>query len=336
MDSMRLECGDAEELIKSIPDNSLHAVVTDPPYGIFALNQDWDKLLPSIEVWKQCFRSLRPGGFLLSFGHCRVYHQVGMQLESIGFQIRDCLCWIYATGAPRPYNIDKNIDKYLGVPLKIDEYPYEPVTEKAKPWKGFANILKTAWEPIILAQKPIEGTLVENVLKYKTGVLNIDACRIPFVDEADRKSLESFAGFASADHGDSRFFSVNSGGKKQANVHPLGRWPANLLWLDPMYADYDKYFMVPKPDRFEKGSYNEHTTVKPLRLMEHLIKLVTPKSSAIGEEVTVLDPYMGSGTTGAACKVLGRSFVGFEKDEVSFRTAKLTVARPRDFDIFER
>ncbi len=187
-----------------------------------------------------------------------------------------------------------------------------------------------------MVQKPLEGKYIDNVQKYNVGGLNIDECRIPYKDEKDKKTLESFGHFAGKNYGDDKYFSANSGNKKQCNVHPDGRWPANLVWLDPLFVDYDHIFMVPKPSRREKGEYNEHSTVKPVELMERLIRLVTPRPSIVGEEVVVLDPFTGSGTTGVAAGNLERTFIGFERDEKSFQVADRRIAeRTRDYpDMF--
>lgn len=330
---------DSTKLLEDVEPNSIHAVVTDPPYGLHLMGHGWDKVLPPQEIWDACFTALRPGGFILSFGHTRLYHRMALQLEDAGFTVKDCLCWGYATGNPRPHNADKAVDRFMGATVDLQQYPYEPVTEEAKPWKGFANTLKTSWEPIVLAQKPLEGTMAENLVKWKVGALNIDDCRIPYASEDDRKALESFMHFSEGDYGKEGYFSANTGGKKMVNVHPDGRWPGNLLWLDPMFADYDHIFMVPKPTKGEKRQYNEHDTVKPIWLMRRLVKLVTPKPSMVGEKVFVLDPFMGSGTTGIACKYLKRKFVGYELDKSSFETAQKRlsekVGKPGMVDIFE-
>ncbi len=296
------------------------------------MGNDWDKILPPQECWDNCFKVLRPGGFCLAFGHTRLYHRLGCQLEDAGFVVKDCLCWGYASAFPHSYNISLALDRAQGA-----ERDNEPVTDDAKQWDGWGTVLKTAWEPIILAQKPIEGSYIENILKWKVGAMNIDACRVPYASEEDRQSLESFVNFAGVDCGDERYVSFNQGGKKQVNVHPDGRWPANLLWLDPLFAVYDHIFMIPKPSKSEKRGYNEHDTVKPVRLMERLINLVSPRPSLLNEDVVILDPFMGSGTTGVACKRLGRKFIGYDKDKSSFDTARKRLAeRAGCFDIFER
>ncbi len=138
---------DSRKLLEDVKPNSVHAVVTDPPYSMNIMGREWDKILPPQEIWDACFEALRPGGFILSFGHARLYHRMALQLETAGFVIKDCLCWGYASGNPRPHNADKAVDKALGVDVDYQQYPYEPKTEEGKIWKGFANNLKTSWEP---------------------------------------------------------------------------------------------------------------------------------------------------------------------------------------------
>ncbi len=306
---------DSKLLREDIDSCTVHAVITDPPYGLHLMGHSWDKVLPPQEIWDRSFEVLRPGGFCIAFGHTRLYHRLGCQLEDAGFTIKDCLCWGYATNYPHSLNVSK----------------------AGSAWKGWGTVLKTGWEPIVLAQKPIEGRYIDNIQKYHVGALNIDECRIPYASEEDKKSLESFQNFADRDCGDSKYFSANEGGKKQVNVHPDGRWPANLLWLDPVFADYDHIFMIPKPSKTEKKEYNDHPSVKPVRLLERLIRLVTPKPSKTGTDVFVLDPFMGSGTTGVACNKMKRKFYGYENDEDCFSVAQKRLReKTGTFDIFER
>lgn len=327
---------DSSLLQEDIPDCSVHAVVTDPPYGMKIMNNTWDKVLPPTDVWKACFNVLLPGGFLVAFGHTRYYHRLACQIEDVGFVIKDCLCWCYATNFPHAVNAGVDLDEYCGYSRTTykDGVLTEGVTEDGKKWNGYGNLLKTGWEPILLAQKPLEGRIVDNILNHKCGVLNIDACRIPYASDEDVEKMRSFKNFKNQDCGDSRYFSANEGGKKQANIHPLGRFPANLMWLDPMYAKYDHIFMVPKPAKHEKRVYNSHDTVKPLRLMRHLVSLVTPNPEIVGSSVIVLDPYMGSGTTGVACSETGRKFIGYEIDKKSFKVAQKRIDEPCVADLF--
>lgn len=346
---MKLYNKDSGSIPEDVQPNSIHGVITDPPYGMNLMNLEWDKVLPPLHIWEACFNALKPGGYLLAFGHTRLYHRLALQLEQAGFVIRDCLCWAYATGFPHSYSIDKAIDKHFGAKREVvgrretisshnEAESWDvtaPASEEAKIWEGYGTQLKPAWEPIVLAQKPLDGNYVENILKWKTGALNIDACRIPYESEEDKRSLESFLNFSGKNHGKAEFFSANVGGKKQVNVHPSGRWPANVMWLDPLYADYDRFFIIPKPDKSEKRSYNIHDTVKPVRLMEHLVKLISPAPAKLGEKVNILDPFMGSGSTGKACIKLGRNFIGYEIDAEYFDIASRRLKEKKMVDIFE-
>lgn len=264
--------------------------------------------MPPQEIWNACYQVLRPGGFLLSFGHPRFYHRLALQLEQSGFIVKDCLCWQYATSFPRSYNVSKELKKK-------GDLSYTK-------WIGTGTVLKTSWEPIILVQKPIEKNIVNNLLAWETGVLNIDQCRIPYESEEDKKSLESFFNFAGEDHGDERYFSMNKGGQKQVNIHPDGRWPSNVLWTDTLDINYNRFFLIPKPSETEKRSYNDQDTVKPVELMVHLVKLITLNPDTTGITSTVLDSFMGSGSTGIACKMTNRNFIGYENNESAFRVAE--------------
>lgn len=323
-------------LAEDIESESVDSVVTDPPYAIHALGNSWDEVLPDQRIWDNCFRVLKPGSFLVSFGATRVYHRMAMQLETAGFEIVDCLAWLYASGFPRSLNISKKFDKVdSDSELSDVSGEYVPYTDNGKRWQGWGTVLKPAWEPIVLARKPFQGTYIDNLLKYQVGALNIDDCRIPYESEEDKKSLMSFLYFESKNFGDSRYFSMNTGNKKQVNVHPSGRWPANVLWLDPLFADYDKFFWVSKPGKKEKRDYNTHDTKKPVELMSRLITLVTPKPSVIGRSVSVLDPFMGSGTTGVAAKALNRYFYGYEINAEYFKIAQRRLEEKVEQEMFE-
>ena len=146
------------------------------------------------------------------------------------------MVWVYATGFPHGFDIGKAIAKKTGD------------TDAASIWAGWSTQLKPSWEAIVVAQKPLVGSYVDNVLKWNVGGINIDACRIPWESEEDMLSIESFRHFTEGDYGDPRYFSANTNGKKQVNANPLGRWPANLVYFDSLFpGTYDKFFMVPKP-----------------------------------------------------------------------------------------
>ena len=158
--NIHLYQGDCLEVMKSFPDNSVEAVVTDPPYGLSFMGKKWDYDVPSVEIWKEVLRVLKPGGHLLSFGGTRTYHRMAVNIEDAGFEIRDQIQWLYGSGFPKSLNVAK--------------------AGAGEAWEGWGTALKPANEPIVLARKPLEKglTVAENVLKWGTGGLNIGASRI--------------------------------------------------------------------------------------------------------------------------------------------------------------
>lgn len=299
-----------------LADQSVDALATDPPYGISYQNNYWDKDLPNRQIWADCWRVLKPGGFGLVFSSVRLMHRLMVDLEDSGFLIKDVLFWAYLNGMPKSREVSLGIDKALGVEsIPVGKYQYvqgykkggaehyhneteklkyAPASDLGKRYKGAGLSLKPAYEPIILVQRPLEKGLrvAQNIIKYGTGALNFEQTRIPY----------------SADEG-----------KVGHNPHPLGRVPANLVRTDSLEDGYDKFFMIPKV-RQQAEAFNEHPTVKPTELMQHLVKLVS------FEGQTVLDPFMGSGSTGVACADLGRDFVGFELDEAYFSICQQRLA----------
>src|SRR6266403_107897 len=196
------------------------SIVCDPPYGLEFMGKDWDKGVPGVAYWKEALRVLKPGGYLLAFGGTRTYHRMACAIEDAGFELRDCIMWIYGSGFPKSLNVSKMIDKAAGVKREvvgqivrgdvetaktsgvtmaaadanknnkaIFGYGVEditiPATDAAKKWDGWGTALKPAYEPIILARKPLEEkrTVARNVLRYGTGALNIDASRVPMSSE---------------------------------------------------------------------------------------------------------------------------------------------------------
>ena len=188
--------GDNIEVIRTLPENSIDSIVTDPPYGISFMNKKWDHDVPSVEFWKEIFRVLKPGGHVLSFGGTRTYHRMVVNMEYAGFEIRDLIMWIYGSGFPKSLNIGKEVDKKLGNKREVVGVekgagsntftdgvkglkPEYENTKGTSPYEGWGTGLKPANEPICLARKPIEEkTITDNVLKYGTGGINIDGCRI--------------------------------------------------------------------------------------------------------------------------------------------------------------
>lgn len=336
----KLILGDCQAILPYIPMNSIDSVVTDPPYGLNFMGQGWDNGVPGAEFWTEILRVLKPGGHLVSFGGTRTFHRLTSVIEDSGFEIRDCLMWLYGQGFPKSHNIAK-------------------ADSKAVDWDGWGTALKPGWEPIILARKPIEGTVVENILKYNTGGLNIDACRVsgepsPSVkrrkNAAPKESIGSTGWVTPA-----RPESYN----EQRAGEQLGRWPANLildeesgLELDkqsgnrpgctrpskakplskfrpnqgnyaaqgPIYPDNggaSRFFYCAKASKHDRGKNNTHPTVKPVLLMQWLCRLITPPNGII------LDPFCGSGSTLKAAELENFKWIGIDKEEEYINIAKL-------------
>lgn len=203
---MRLYNQDNREALKELPDNSVDSIVTDPPYGLSFMNKKWDYDVPSIDFWREVYRVLKPGSHVLAFGGTRTYHRMVVNIEDAGFEIRDQIQWIYASGFPKSLNIGKAVDKIEGnereVVNKVKRHDFKdpqyikqgsmmktdnslmldlPITKGSSEYEGWGSALKPANEPIVLARKPLsEKSISENVMKWRTGGLNIDGCRIGF------------------------------------------------------------------------------------------------------------------------------------------------------------
>jgi len=298
--------------LPGISKNSVTALITDPPYGISYQNNEWDKALPEKKIWMDCLAVLKPGAFGAVFSSVRLMHRMMVNLEDSGFIIKDVLFWSYLNGMPKSRDVALDIDKELGVKSKkAGTYKYvqgykkhgaenyktgkekhilTPASDTGVQYKGSGLGIKPAYEPIILIQKPLEKKLsvAQNIIKHGTGALNLEATRLPY---------------------------EKGEGKVGHNPHPKGRVTANIIRTDAFDDGYDKFFMVPKV-RQHAEDFNHHPTLKPVALMQHLVKLLS------WENQLVLDPFMGSGSTGLACDSLERKFAGFEIDKTYFNIAK--------------
>lgn len=395
--------GDCLIKMKEIDDNSVEAIVTDPPYGLSFMGKKWDYDVPSVEIWREAYRVLKPGGHLLSFAGSRTYHRMAVNIEDAGFEIRDQIMWVYGSGFPKSLNISKTIDKAAGVEREVIATRNQrfgltqkagwnktstprngtvsdtaPATPEAHQWEGWGTALKPAHEPIVVARKPLIGTIVENVLEHGTGGLNIDGCRVKHDDPSiTRKDLESNTGVI-----------FNRGSGSEAGPSAKGRFPANFIhdgsdevvnlfpqssttgnrtersasrqkkggdshigWhSDRSKSEYSdsgsasRFFYCAKASQEEKNAglehladvertdyggfhseeglinngrnpanripmKNPHPTVKPVDLMKYLCRLITPPNGI------VLDPFMGSGTTGIAATQEGFNFIGIEMND---------------------
>ena len=353
--------GDCLEKMRELPDGSVDAIVTDPPYELGFMGKKWDAsgIAYSVDLWAEALRVLKPGGHLLAFGGTRTYHRMAVAIEDTGFEVRDMLKWIYASGFPKSQNVGKAYDKKMGNEREEVEYiapdgkkrwggrldgenyksgdygVYQGAshTKGNSEWEGFGTALKPAHEPIVLARKPLsEKTIVENCIKHGTGALDIDGCRIPTSEEITNHSRSSESAISKGKYGDSKAQETH-----QTKGQEQGRFPANLLVTDDAlskeksrYFDIDVWgekhglINVPKASKKERNAgcegleekSNHHPTVKPLHLMSWLIRLVSKEGD------TALDPFMGSGTTGVACKSLNRNFIGIELDPEYFKIAE--------------
>ncbi|KVL59280.1 hypothetical protein WT01_15745 [Burkholderia cepacia] len=261
--SATLHLGDCRDVLKSIPDASVDAIVTDAPYELGFMGRDWDRsgVANDVAVWAECLRVLKPGGHLLAFGGSRTYHRMACAIEDAGFELRDQIMWLYGSGFPKSLDVSKAIDKAAGVErgpgvekvyagghiqrsngtdlgrmnddgwrstnVRVDTLP---TTDAARQWSGWGTALKPAHEPICVARKPLVGTVAANVLQHGTGALNIDACRIETIDNLNGGAYAKEGGRAVSQslHGDS---GMNQPGKTTGRefVQPLGRWPANVI-----------------------------------------------------------------------------------------------------------
>lgn len=361
---------DCLEGLKLLSDNCIDSIVTDPPYELGFMGKRWDStgIAYNVELWKECLRVLKPGGHLLSFGGTRTYHKMAFAIEDAGFEIRDQIMWVFGSGFPKSVDISKAIDKKFGAERRIigrkrrnagsksnhafessRELEYditEPATNEAKQWSGWGTALKPSHEPIVVARKPLsEKTVADNVLKWGTGGINIDECRIPTKEKlSSDRHIQANRTYPSG---------YKDANRTEYNQNENGRFPANII-LDEEAAkmldkqsgitksakvrqikesyvgesntgflrgisspnnQYDdvggasRFFYCAKASKKERGEGNNHPTVKPLKLMEYLIKLVTPPNGI------VLDPFAGSGTTLLAAKNLGFNYIGFEKED---------------------
>jgi DNA modification methylase len=269
---MSLIQGDCLEKLKSLADDSIDSIVTDPPYGLRFMGKAWDYDVPSVEIWRECLRVLKPGGHLLAFGGTRTYHRLAVNIEDAGFEIRDQIQWIYGSGFPKSMDISKAIDKQAGAVREVigevvrssskglghtvhqsggDKTGISsitaPATEAAKAWSGYGTALKPANEPICMARKPLEAklTVAANVLKYGTGGLNIDASRIG----AGTPKPVRVATAALASNGK---YGEGLNGSRAVEDSTEGRWPANIILDESAAAALDEQSGI-KPSNVRKN-----------------------------------------------------------------------------------
>ena len=261
-----IRLGDCLDVLKTMPDNSVDSIVTDPPYGLSFMGKKWDYDVPSTEIWAECLRVLKPGGHLLAFAGTRTQHRMAVRIEDAGFEIRDMIAWIYGSGFPKSLDISKQLDKAAGAegdreflcvnpasrsgnagsgvigetattatgwrkPIRPDKT--SPATEVAQQWDGWGTALKPAMEPITVARKPLDGTVAANVLEWGTGGLNINGCRVEFQCDSDKDSAKPQGRATTKANGAAA--ATPDAGRDIERIefpikqHAAGRWPANLI-----------------------------------------------------------------------------------------------------------
>ena len=280
LDKNKVINGDCIEEMKKLPKNSVDSIVTDPPYGLAFMGKSWDDFSPMefqefSQKWgREALRVLKPGGYLLAFCGTRTYHRMVVAIEDAGFEIRDMIDWVYGSGFPKSHDISKAIDKHFdkederevvgqreqtGSRLTGEEYESldygiysgnrditAPATPEAEEWEGWGTALKPAHEPIVVAQKPRDGTYAENVLEYGVGGLNIDGCRIGTEKRTFQSSRYS-------DHKSGEFAVADTDEKNMSPEKEVeGRFPANLV-LDPESAD----MLDRQSGHLESGNLNQ-------------------------------------------------------------------------------
>jgi site-specific DNA-methyltransferase (adenine-specific) len=413
--------GDNREVLKELADNSVDSIVTDPPYELGFMGKSWDAsgIAFNVEVWQECLRVLKPGGHLLAFSGSRTYHRMAVAIEDAGFEIRDQIMWIYGSGFPKSLNIAKSIenkittgsaakngfhklegertgDGRIGMydtveaqgfrkvnPDQLGGFTLDATTPEAQQWDGWGTALKPAHEPIVVARKPLIGTVAANVLTYGTGGLNIDGSRVGNEEmmktgsngivKSENRSMNGpnyereVVGTAigrwpanvihdGSDEVVELFPETHSAGKKRQEPsgvenNYMGRGSNSGVRIGDPGGSAARFFYCAKAskrdrneglegfeairihDGREEGSIggsnprnrsnnyrqNHHQTVKPTNLMRYLCRLITPPNG------TVLDPFMGSGSTGKAAVYEKFNFVGIELTDEYLPIAKARV-----------
>ena len=434
---MKLINADCIAAMKEMPDNSVDSIVTDPPYELGFMGKSWDAtgIAFNIEVWQEALRVLKPGGHLIAFSGSRTYHRMAVAIEDAGFEIRYQIMWVYGSGFPKSHNISKGLDKsenkevwennqygggnskceqcgkwmISGSPCQCPKPVVEFKSDAAKQWQGWGTALKPAHEPIVLARKPLIGTVANNVLTYGVGGLNIDGSRVPSDDGFEKAWDKPVSTNISAPNG--KF--ITEGSQHTVDLtgnRPVGgRFPANFIHdgsdevvalfpsarssqggglrsggesvfglggdnsQSPVYYDSGsaaRFFYCAKASKRDRNEgldgfevietqggggrplenygeddesqrlkkaasaygaikaarANTHPTVKPTDLMRYLCRLITPPNGI------VLDPFMGSGSTGKACAYEGFDFIGIDQsaEYVEIAKARIDFARSAD------
>lgn len=343
--------GECLAVMRAFESDNFDSLVTDPPAGISFMGKDWDtgaSFIPKMtEIYKECLRVLKPGAHGLVWALPRTSHWTATALEQAGFEIRDVVTHLFGTGFPKSLDISKAIDKAAGAGVKPQGGLCEgglaesdkmlpvtaPATDAAKQWQGWGTALKPASEHWILIRKPLsEKTVAANVLKHGTGGINIDGCRIGTEStrvggsHSGRFPSNLILGEEAAAMLDEQSGHLHGAGNKRDKLKPSpGGFGGQITGTkNPNYHNDNgggasRFFYCAKASKSDRGTGNNHPTVKSTKLMSYLIRLVTPPGGI------VLDPFCGSGSTGVAAKAENLKFVGIEQNAEYVKVAERRV-----------
>ncbi len=334
-ESIKIIHDDCLNHMRIMEGNSIDCVLTDPPYGLSFMSKKWDYQLPALEIWQELYRICKPGAPFLCFGGTRTYHRLACLIEDAGFEIRDCIMWIYGSGFPKSHNFGKKLNE---------------------DWKGYGTALKPAYEPILVCMKPNQGTFAQNSEAWRVAGINIYDCRIGTTIRRPSSPNKTGIGYKTK----------NKNGIEYKNSvttsdwdRKKGRWPANIIFdeaaakiLDEQSNSASTFFYCAKASSNERNAgceefplkkagiknlsgrgfsetdpykeifmKNNHPTVKPQKLLQYLLKLIMPPNP----EAIVLDLFLGSGSTLVAAKTLGYNALGIEKEAEYVEIAKARI-----------
>ena len=362
--------GDSFEEVKTLQDNSIDALVTDPPYGMSNIShtafmdcmmkwcsdddmylpkakgfmdKSWDGFVPPPGFWKEVLRVLKPGAYGLVFASSRTQDLMGLSLRIAGFEIRDCVTWLYGSGFPKSHDVSKGIDKLKGCERKIvkkrfrsfggkpnyhvdpscGKYGFQenfnitaPSSQEAQQWQGWGTALKPSYEPALLIRKPFKGSVASNVLEWGVGGINIDGCRI------EGEALKYIVPLTWGNNG----YGCNKAkGYSSKQIYDKGRFPSNTIMDDvasSLLKDESRFFYTAKASPGERSAgikRNIHPTVKPIEIMRYLCRLITPPNGLI------LEPFLGSGTTAIAAEKEGFNIIGIEREQEYYDIAQARI-----------
>lgn len=385
-DGWQVQHGSCLDVLPTLPDSSVDSIVTDPPYELAFMGKKWDSTGVAFnpDVWRECLRVLKPGGYLLAFGGSRTWHRLTVAIEDAGFEIRDSIAWIYGSGFPKSLDVSKAIESTLlngsshstalrkteqdgdgdtyqlkgrnngmfGEPRVYDRKEFAAATPEAKQWQGWGTALKPAFEPIVVARKPLTGTVAANVLEWGTGGLNIDGTRIPHASSSDfEKHAKAVADIKARGGVWVKSWKNSSDLSGQNDASVAGRWPANVM-LDEFTAglldeqtDASRFFYVAKASKRDRNEGLDELEASSAADMVDRVEgsagMNSPRAGAgrtsgaknfhptvkptdlMRQLVrlvtppggTVLDPFTGSGSTGKAAILERFNFVGIELTE---------------------